>query len=89
MYFYVYLICTKHNYNSLTSYVGYTNNVKKRITLHNTSKGAKFTRGRKWSLIYKKRFKNKIEAMKYEYILKNDYNLRKKLKINFLKNEQK
>ena len=88
MYYYVYLICTKNNYNSLTSYVGYTNNVKKRITLHNTSKGAKFTRGRKWSLIYKKRFKNKIEALKYEYILKNDYNLRKKLKINFLKNEQ-
>ena len=88
MYFYVYLICTKNNHNSLTSYVGYTKNITKRIALHNRSKGAKFTRGRKWSLIYKKRFKNKIEAMKYEYILKNDYNLRKKLKINFLKNEQ-
>ena len=88
MYFYVYLICTKNNHNSLTSYVGYTKNITKRIALHNRSKGAKFTRGRKWSLIYKKRFRNKIEAMKYEYILKNDYNLRKKLKINFLKNEQ-
>ena len=88
MYYYVYLICTKNNHNSLTSYVGYTKNITKRIALHNRSKGAKFTRGRKWSLIYKKRFKNKIEAMKYEYILKNDYNLRKKLKINFLKNEQ-
>ena len=86
MYFYVYLICTKNNNNSLTSYVGYTNNLKKRIKLHNTSKGAKFTRGRKWSLIYKKRFKNKIEAMKYEYILKKNYNLRKKLKKTY-KNE--
>ena len=86
MYFYVYLICTKNNNNSLTSYVGYTNNVKKRINLHNTSKGAKFTRGRKWSLIYKKWFKNKVEAMKYEYILKKNYNLTKKLKKNF-KNE--
>jgi len=86
MYFYVYLICTKNNNNSLTSYVGYTNNLKKRINLHNTSRGAKFTRGRKWSLIYKKRFKNKIEAMKYEYILKKNYNLRKKLKKTF-KNE--
>jgi putative endonuclease len=87
MNFYVYLICTKNNNNSLISYVGYTNNIKKRINLHNTSKGAKFTRGRKWSLIYKKRFKNKVEAMKYEYILKNDYSLRKRLKKKF-KNEQ-
>jgi putative endonuclease len=86
MYFYVYLICTKNNNNSLTSYVGYTNNLKKRINLHNTSRGAKFTRGRKWSLIYKKRFKNKVDAMKYEYILKKNYNLRKKLKKTF-KNE--
>ena len=83
MNFYVYLICTKNNNNSLVSYVGYTNNIKKRIDLHNTSKGAKFTRGRKWSLIYKKRFKNKVEAMKYEYILKNDYSLRKMLKKKF------
>ena len=87
MNFYVYLICTKNNNNSLISYVGYTNNIKKRINLHNTSKGAKFTRGRKWSLLYKKRFKNKVEAMKYEYILKNDYSLRKRLKKKF-KNEQ-
>ena len=86
MNFYVYLICTKNNNNSLISYVGYTNNIKKRINLHNTSRGAKFTRGRKWSLIYKKRFKNKVEAMKYEYILKKNYNLRKKLKKTF-KNE--
>ena len=88
MNFYVYLICTKNNNNSLISYVGYTNNIKKRINLHNTSKGAKFTRGRKWSLIYKKRFKNKVEAMKYEYILKNDYSLRRRLKKKF-KYEQK
>ena len=29
------------------TYVGYTNNLKKRIILHNSGKGAKFTRGRK------------------------------------------
>lgn len=67
------------------TYVGYTNNLEKRIKLHNSGKGAKFTRGRKWSLIYKKRFKNKVEAMKYEYIFKKNYNLRKKLKKNFKK----
>ena len=88
MNFYVYLICTKNNNNSLISYVGYTNDIKKRINLHNSSKGAKFTRGRKWKLIYKKKFKNKVEAMKYEYILKKNYNLRKNLKQLFLKNEK-
>ena len=87
MYFYVYLICTKNNNNSLTSYVGYTNNIKKRIELHNSSKGAKFTKGRKWLLIFKKRFMNKVDAMKYEYILKKNYKLRKKIKTKFYNNE--
>jgi len=87
MYFYVYLICTKNNHNSLTSYVGFTKNIKKRINLHNSSKGAKFTRGRKWFLIYKKKFNNKIDAMRYEYILKKDYKLRKSIKLNFLNNK--
>jgi len=87
MYFYVYLICTKNNHNSLTSYVGFTKNIKKRINLHNSSKGAKFTRGRKWFLIYKKRFNNKVDAMRYEYILKKDYKLRKSIKLNFLNNK--
>ena len=35
------------------TYVGYSKNLLKRINLHNTGKGAKFTRGRKWKLIYK------------------------------------
>ena len=41
------------------TYVGYTNNIEKRVLLHNTGKGAKFTRGRKWLLIYKESFKSK------------------------------
>ena len=87
MNFYVYLICSRNNNNTLISYVGYTNNIKKRIQLHNQSKGAKFTRGRKWILAYKKKFRNKIEAMKYEYKLKNNYILRKRLKVQYLENE--
>ena len=35
-------------------YVGYTNNLKKRLELHNNNKGAKFTKGRKWSLFIRK-----------------------------------
>ena len=58
--------------NSKHTYVGYTNNLKLRIKKHNTNKGAKFTKGRKWKLIYKKKFLSKSKAMSYEYSLKND-----------------
>ena len=68
---------------SLT-YVGYTNNLKKRINLHNSGKGAKFTRGRKWVLIYKERFKSKKEAISREYYIKNDRSLRNDLKKKYL-----
>ena len=81
--FFVYLILNKNN----TSYVGYTNNLQKRLKKHNSSKGAKFTRGKKWILIYFKKFLNRSEAMKEEYKLKKNYILRKKIKKDFLRNE--
>ena len=81
--FFVYLILNKNN----TSYVGYTNNLIERLKKHNSSKGAKFTRGKKWILIYSKEFLNKSEAMKEEYKLKKNYILRKKIKKDFLRNE--
>ena len=65
--------------NSVT-YVGYTNNLKKRINLHNTNKGAKFTRGRKWRLIYKEKIRSKKEAISREYYIKKNRALRKKIK---------
>ena len=68
------------------TYVGYTRDLKKRIILHNTGKGAKFTRGRKWTLIYKEKFKSKKEAISREYYIKNNRALRNKIKnenINF------
>jgi|TARA_B110000495_G_C22937544_1_gene548398 putative endonuclease len=61
------------------TYVGYTNNLELRLDKHNTNKGAKSTKGYKWILIYKKKFKTKNEAMSYEYNLKNNKTLRKKL----------
>tara|TARA_A100001011_G_scaffold319892_1_gene340175 strand:- start:1112 stop:1303 length:192 start_codon:yes stop_codon:yes gene_type:complete len=63
--------------------VGYTNNVEKRLMAHNSSKGAKFTRGKKWKLLYTKKFNSKNEAMKYEYKLKQDKQKRKLLKLKF------
>ena len=62
------------------TYVGYTSDLKKRIVLHNSGKGAKFTRGRKWVLIYKEKFKSKSEAISREYYIKNNRLFRNKLK---------
>ena len=62
------------------TYVGYTNDLKKRINLHNIGKGAKFTRGRKWKLIYKEKFKSKKEAISREYYIKKNRTLRNKIK---------
>ena len=87
MNFYVYLICSKNNDNRLISYVGYTNNLKNRIEKHNLSKGAKFTRGKKWKLLYKKNvfliYKEKVFLI-YKKGIPNiyregiDYKLKKK-----------
>ena len=79
MFFYVYIIKTIRSKINKT-YVGYTNNLKKRIKLHNSGKGAKFTRGRKWVLIYKEKFKSKKEAISREYYIKNNRLLRNKIK---------
>ncbi len=79
MYYYVYLIVSKDK-NKTISYVGYTNNIYKRLNLHNIGKGAKFTKGKKWKLIYKKKYLSKRKAMSEEYKLKKNYILRNKIK---------
>ena len=83
MAYYVYLIVSEKNKKTI-SYVGYTNNLKNRLILHNKGKGAKFTRGRNWRIVYYKKFSTKSEAMIEEYRLKKNYKLRNKLKNNNL-----
>jgi putative endonuclease len=61
------------------TYVGYTNNLELRLNKHNSNKGAKATKGYKWLLIYSKKFRDKNKAMSFEYKLKNNKNLRKRL----------
>ncbi len=84
MKYFVYLIISKNKQKNL-SYVGYTNNLKKRLAKHNASKGAKFTRGRKWIMAYSVSYDSKSKAMREEYKLKKNYKLRNKLKSNFYK----
>ena len=75
--YYVYMLKSKGI--KPVTYIGYTNNLTKRINLHNSGKGAKFTRGRKWILIYKEKFKSKNEAISREYYIKKNRSLRKKI----------
>ena len=53
MTFYVYILGSKKRGRKKT-YVGWTNNLIKRLQKHNSGKGAKSTKGRKWKIIYKK-----------------------------------
>ena len=88
MNYYVYLLLTKSGKNHI-SYVGYTSNLINRLKKHNSSNGAKFTKGRKWEVIYSKKYNNKSTALKEEYKLKKDYKKRKIIKNNYLSKNEK
>ena len=78
MSYFVYMLKSL-NKKSVT-YVGYTKNLSSRIKLHNSGKGAKFTRGRKWKLIYKEKYNTKNQAILREYYIKKNRTLRNLLK---------
>ena len=78
MSFYVYML--KSVGKKIVTYVGYSKNLKERIKLHNSGKGAKFTRGRKWKLIYKEKYKTKNQAILREYYIKKNRKLRNLIK---------
>ena len=71
MYHYVYILKTIEGCINKT-YVGYTTDLISRLKKHNSSKGAKSTKGYKWKVIYKKRFLSKSKALSFEYNLKKD-----------------
>ncbi len=77
--YFVYLIVSKLKNKKRLSYVGYSKDLKKRLNLHNSGKGAKFTRGKKWNLVYYEEYITKSDAMKNEYKLKKNYKLRKEI----------
>ena len=66
-----------------TLYAGYTNNIEKRVAVHNAGKGAKYTRARcPVKCIYKELFETKQEAMRAEYAFKQ---LTRMQKINYIR----
>ena len=84
MNYYVYILINI-NRKSNPTYVGYTNDISNRLKLHNSSRGAKFTRGRLWKIIYKKCYKSKSVAMQNEYKIKHNAKQRAIIKSNYLK----
>ena len=84
MVYYVYFIKTLDGFLN-KSYVGFTNNIEKRLKKHNSNLGAKSTRGYKWEIIYKKRFYSKNKALSFEYKLKKDRNERLRILNDFKK----
>ena len=79
MTYFVYVIGTQKN-SKITTYVGYTNNLKKRLILHNRGKGAKFTRGRYWKILYTEKYSRKNEAISREYYIKKNRKFRNLIK---------
>ena len=75
---YVYVLGTFGKTRHLT-YVGWTSDVARRLKQHNSSKGARTTRGRLWVLLHTERCKSKRAAMSREWHLKRDRAFRKRL----------
>ena len=82
MSYFVYLIVTKAK-NKTISYVGYTSDIKKRLINHNSGKGAKFTKGKTWKLIYYEKYQSKKEAMIRECYIKKNRKLRNLIKSKY------
>ncbi len=75
---YVYVLGTVANNRHLT-YVGWSDDVARRLAQHNSGKGARSTRGRVWVLLHAERFASRSEAMSREWHLKRDRKFRKTL----------
>jgi len=63
----------------MLTYVGWTNDIERRLAQHNAGKGARTTRGRTWQLLHSECFATKEEAMSREWHLKRERAFRKEL----------
>jgi putative endonuclease len=63
----------------MLTYVGWTNDLDRRLARHNAGTGARSTRGRVWVLLHVEQFATQSEAMSREWHLKRDRAFRKQL----------
>ena len=73
--YYVYILEDEDN----KKYIGYTNNLKRRIEEHNANKGAKYTQNRKWEIAYIEGYRTREQAIKREKSIKRSGAIRKAL----------
>ena len=76
---FVYILGSRGKNRHLT-YVGWTNDVMRRLRQHNAGKGARSTRGRVWVLLHSEWFPTRRQAMSREWHLKRDRTFRAKLR---------
>lgn len=76
---FVYVIATSGT-RGVVTYVGWTTDLAQRLEAHNTAKGAKFTRGRQWRLLYAEACHSRRAAMSREWHLKRDQRFRAMLR---------
>jgi putative endonuclease len=75
--FFVYVIKNQKN----TLYTGISRDIERRINLHNSGKGAKFTRGRGlWQLTYSEGPFEHGDALRREIEIKRNRTLKRRLK---------
>ena len=75
---FVYILGCRDRERTLT-YVGWTNDLDRRLAQHNAGTGARTTRGRSWVLLYSERHETRSDAMHREWYLKRDRAFRKQL----------
>ncbi len=68
MVFYVYLLESPED---KSWYIGYSDNLKRRISEHNSGKGCRTTKTKKWKLIYFEGYLDKFDALGRERFLKS------------------
>ena len=76
---YVYVLCSADARGPIT-YVGWTNDLDRRLKRHNAGAGAKSTRGRAWVLVYAERHDSRGAALRREWALKRDRDFRARLR---------
>ena len=71
---FVYVLIARSKAGKTRTYVGWTLDLDRRLAEHNgrNAKGAKFTRGQVWTLIYAEKHRTRRRAMAREYALKHD-----------------
>ena len=77
--FFVYVLGSEGQ-GAFRTYVGWTNNLDQRLIKHNDGRGARFTRGKKWRLLYAEQYSSQSAAMSREWQLKRDRNFRNEIR---------